>query len=167
MAPTQAMIIRAMAALGLAGVVAGCGFFPVKVDQPVMIQPDMAADEPALACPWVDSERYGAPVRVAGTPATAPAMPAPFVSGCAIIRFHVAADGSVYKAALRSALPLNGGPTALATLQQMRFAPASRPETQFMVRLSVKRDSAGRVSVGTETRPGETFWAGGFWGAFD
>jgi hypothetical protein len=154
------MIIRIVAALGLACLVGGCGFFPVRVDQPVMIAPDMAADMPAKACPWVDNERGRAPVRLAGTPGAAPAMPAPFVSGCAIIRFHVAADGSVYKPALRSALPVNDGPTALASLQQMRFAPARRPETQFVIRLSMKRDSAGRVSVGTETRTGLGFFGG-------
>ena len=152
--------MRTLAALGLACLIGGCGFFPVKVDQPIMISPEMAADMPAKGCPWVDSERYRAPVRLAGTPSTAPLLPTPFVPGCAIIRFHVAADGSVYNAALRSTLPVNDGPTALATLQQMRFAPARRPETQFVIRLSMKRDSAGRISVGAETRPGETFFGG-------
>ena len=150
---------QAFIALSLTLLAGGCEFFPVSPDQPVIIPPDIAADVPAKACPWVDSERGHAPVQLAGTPGTAPVIVPPFVPGCAIIRFRVDADGSVYKPALRAAYPLNDGATALAAVQQMRFQPGRTPQTQFVLRLSMKQDTAGRVSVTTETRRPASFFS--------
>ena len=114
--------------------------------------PEMNVDDPAFACPWLDAERYRAPVQLPGTSGMAPAPHAPFVPGCAIVRFRVAADGSVYKAALRAANPLDDGPTALAAVQRMRFQPARKPEVFFVLRLSMKRDTTGHISITTDTR---------------
>ena len=158
MALRQAMTVQTLSALGLALLLSGCGFFRTSDEQPVIIPVEMAASEPALACPWVDAERYRAPVRLAGPSSAAIPQPVPFVAGCAIVRFRVAADGSVYMPALRAAYPLNDGPTALAAVQQMRFQPGRKPETEFVLRVSVKHDNAGHVLVATETRPGTTFF---------
>jgi hypothetical protein len=107
-------------------------------------------DAPAAqGCPWVEGEHFRPAMPVPGTPLVSPR---PFVGGCAIVKFTVAADGTVSEAALRAAYPLNDGPTALAALRQMRFQPARRPNTVFLIRLRMRRDADGRVTVVPDTR---------------
>ncbi len=143
-----------MLALGISVLTGGCSSNRASATRPLALTPEMAAESPAFACPWLDAEHYRVPTRLPGA-APAPAMP--FVPGCAIVRFRVAADGSVFSPALRAANPLNDGPTALAALRQMRFAPARKFNTQFVIRLSLRRDAAGNVSVTTETRGSALF----------
>jgi hypothetical protein len=113
----------------------------------------MAANAPpAIACPWVDGEHYRVPARLVQSAAVPPAVAAQFVSGCAIIRFTVAQDGSVSSAALRAANPLNDGPTALAVLHDMRFVPVRNPSANFVIRLGMQKDAAGNVTITPETR---------------
>ncbi len=137
--------------LSLGALTGGCTANPSGAARPLKLTPEMAADTPAFACPWIDAEHYRIPAKL---PGAAAAPLAPFVPGCAIIRFRVAADGSVFSPALRAANPLNDGPTALAALRQMRFAPARKADTQFVIRLEMRRDNSGGVSVTTETRGG-------------
>ena len=153
----------ALATLGLAALTGGCVPRPRAESAPPVITGDMAASHPEFACPWVDAERGRAPARLAAAPGS---VPAAFMPGCAIIRFSVAADGSPYKAALRAALPLSDGPTALAMLQGMRFQPASQPDARFVMRLSVKLDSARRPVVFTQTRTYTGFFGDGGWKVF-
>jgi hypothetical protein len=131
---------------GLMLLTAGCSANHARLAPPVAVM------TPALACPWLDGEHYRAPVKLSDASATAPLSPKNVVTGCAILRFRVAADGSVSSAALRAANPLNDGPGALTVLRNMRFQPARRLDTQFVIRLDMRRDSTGHVTVTTETR---------------
>jgi hypothetical protein len=147
--------MMAVVSLGLAGPLCGCGLFGAHRQVstgPVVVPPTAPA---ALACPWVEGEHSRPAVAV---PGTALVPPKPFVPGCAIVRFTVAADGTVSEAELRAAYPLDDGPTALAALRQMRFQPARKPSTEFVVRLSLRRDAYGRVTVTPETRRRLGFW---------
>jgi hypothetical protein len=138
-----------VACLTAAGLLGGCGLFggPARMAAaPVVVPPDGPV---AQACPWVEGEHYRPAVVL---PGTALVPPKPFIPGCAIVKFTVAADGRVADAALRAAYPLDDGPTALAALRQMRFAPARRPDAVFLIRLSLRRDPDGRVTVVPDTR---------------
>ena len=141
--------------IGLAGLLSGCGMLgghQEVASGPLMVPFDGPVAE---ACPWVEGERYRPAVVV---PGTVMAPPRPFVVGCAIVKFRVAADGSVSAAALRAAYPLNDGPTALAALQRMRFQPGRTADTVFLIRLSMRHETDGRVTVTPDTRTRAGFW---------
>jgi hypothetical protein len=141
--------MMAAASLGLAGLLGGCGMFGGR-PQVVAGPPVVPFDAPAAqGCPWLEGEHFRPAVAV---PGTVMAPPKPFVQGCAIVKFTVAADGHVSSTALRAAYPLDGGPVALAALQQMRFQPGRSADAVFLIRLSLRRDAAGRVTVTPDTR---------------
>jgi hypothetical protein len=136
-----------LAPLALLG---GCGMMHAQAPSAAPIA--KADDVPAVACPWVDGEHAHAPSVLQGSDPLPLSAPAAFRPGCAIIRFTVSADGRVSGAALRAAYPLDNGPVALAALQHMRFQPARNSNTTFVIRLGLRGDATGHVTVTSDTR---------------